>query len=149
MLARLRDAVSLRGQRVDDLHRRLLTAETRLQRMRGTRLQLLQARLDRQNPAVRLALTQRRLQALEQRLRQLPSALLMRRWVRIERAGDRLQALSPLAVLGRGYAIVYLENAAGRGILRDADVAPAGSTIQARLGRGSLRAIVTAKENTP
>jgi exodeoxyribonuclease VII large subunit len=51
-----------------------------------------------------------------------------------------LHATSPLATLGRGYAIVTL--AAGGGVLRDPDDAPPGTEIDARLARGSLRARV-------
>ena len=50
-----------------------------------------------------------------------------------------LNAVSPLATLQRGYAIVA--TADGR-ILRDAADAAAGSLIEARLARGSVRAKV-------
>jgi exodeoxyribonuclease VII large subunit len=51
-----------------------------------------------------------------------------------------LHAMSPLATLGRGYAIVTL--AAGGTIVRDASQAPQGTEIDARLARGRLRARV-------
>jgi exodeoxyribonuclease VII large subunit len=47
--------------------------------------------------------------------------------------------VSPLATLARGYAIVKDER--GR-ILRNADDAPAGTVIEARLAHGQLRAKV-------
>jgi exodeoxyribonuclease VII large subunit len=50
-----------------------------------------------------------------------------------------LQAVSPLATLERGYAIVSIE---GGEILRDAADAQPGSIIEARLARGSIRAKV-------
>jgi exodeoxyribonuclease VII large subunit len=50
-----------------------------------------------------------------------------------------LHAVSPLATLARGYAIVKDER--GR-ILRDAADAPAGTLIEARLAHGHLRAKV-------
>jgi exodeoxyribonuclease VII large subunit len=62
--------------------------------------------------------------------------------MRLERAWVRLQALSPLAVLNRGYAIVYLEDEPER-ILRSAADAQPQQTIRARLAYGSVRAIVT------
>ncbi|MGH8243718.1 MAG: exodeoxyribonuclease VII large subunit, partial [Steroidobacteraceae bacterium] len=65
----------------------------------------------------------------------------------IELAGGRLQAVlrtlhatSPLATLERGYAIVT--RAADGAVLRDPAHAPAGTDIDARLARGSLRARV-------
>jgi exodeoxyribonuclease VII large subunit len=50
-----------------------------------------------------------------------------------------LHAVSPLATLARGYAIVKDEH--GR-ILRNADDAPPGTLIEARLAHGHLRAKV-------
>jgi exodeoxyribonuclease VII large subunit len=64
----------------------------------------------------------------------------------VRRARERLQplvrtlnAVSPLATLDRGYAIVSTE--AGE-ILRDAALAKPGTIIEARLARGRLRAKV-------
>jgi exodeoxyribonuclease VII large subunit len=50
-----------------------------------------------------------------------------------------LQSLSPLATLERGYAIVF--DAAGR-VVSDAATVEPGTTIEARLARGRLRARV-------
>jgi exodeoxyribonuclease VII large subunit len=50
-----------------------------------------------------------------------------------------LNAVSPLATLERGYAIVSIE---GGQILRDAAEARPGTLIEARLARGSIRAKV-------
>jgi exodeoxyribonuclease VII large subunit len=50
-----------------------------------------------------------------------------------------LNAVSPLATLDRGYAIVSGEKGE---ILRDAAAVPVGTTIVARLARGRLRAKV-------
>lgn len=50
-----------------------------------------------------------------------------------------LNAVSPLATLDRGYAIVSIE---GRGILRNAADAATGQIIEARLASGKIRARV-------
>jgi exodeoxyribonuclease VII large subunit len=55
--------------------------------------------------------------------------------------GERLLALSPLAVLARGYAICRL--APDGPILKDATTVPAGSAVRIRLHRGSLGCRVT------
>ncbi len=56
--------------------------------------------------------------------------------LRLASLGGRLGALSPLAVLGRGYALVW--NAAGE-LLRAATDARAGERVRLRLASGSLR----------
>ena len=57
---------------------------------------------------------------------------------RLDALGHRLEALSPLSVLGRGYSLTTTTSADGREVLvRDAtDVAP-GDTIRTRLSRGA------------
>jgi exodeoxyribonuclease VII large subunit len=60
--------------------------------------------------------------------------------MRLDRASARLEALSPLAVLSRGYALVY---AADGALLRSAANADAGETIRVSLARGGLEAKVT------
>ena len=63
---------------------------------------------------------------------------------RLDRASARLQALSPLAVLNRGYAILYLERGTEPPtILRDAAAASPEQKVRARLARGSVRAVIT------
>jgi exodeoxyribonuclease VII large subunit len=57
-------------------------------------------------------------------------------------AGARLDALSPLSVLGRGYAIAT--GPSGRAIL-DAGEVRAGDTVDVRVHRGSFRARVLGK----
>jgi exodeoxyribonuclease VII large subunit len=101
------------------------------------------SRLRRADPSQRLAAARGRLERVVGALaRARVSAIAMWR-VRLERAVGRLEALSPLAVLGRGYALVYGED--GR-LLRDAGEARVGGEVRARLARGSLKA--TVKEST-
>jgi exodeoxyribonuclease VII large subunit len=60
--------------------------------------------------------------------------------MRVNRASVALDALSPLAVLSRGYALLY---AADGKLLRSASETAAGRTIRARLAHGTLEAEVT------
>jgi exodeoxyribonuclease VII large subunit len=140
VLARLRDLIGRRGQRLDDLRQRLEAASTRRLRTPAARLQTLTARLERRNPAVRLALARRRLEAAAQSLHRLAHTLVSARAARVNHASARLEALSPLAVLSRGYALVYT---AGGQLLRDAADVQAGESITARLATGTLEADVT------
>jgi exodeoxyribonuclease VII large subunit len=141
VLGRLRDAVNRREQRVDELRMRLESASERRLRGPALRLAAAEARLRRQDPTHRLALAQGRLVTAAQRLERLRSAMIVGRAVRLEQATARLQALSPLAVLNRGYALVY---AADGTLLRDAGRAKPGEEIRARLAAGSL--VATVKE---
>ena len=59
--------------------------------------------------------------------------------VRIERMGRALEMLSPLAILERGYALVF--DGTGR-LVKDAAQVQAGQEISARLARGEIRATV-------
>ena len=149
VLARLRDAVSARHQRVDELRFRLsaalLAGENRRQRERVARLAALEQRLRRQDPGARMAAAGRRLALAEDRLGRVAGTLVTRRRVRLERTAGRLEALSPLAVLNRGYAIVYAESGA---ILREAGAAVEGELIRARLAQGSVRARIERERDT-
>lgn len=143
VLARLRDTISLRQQRVDELRFRLIAALTRMearrQRAHSARFAALDARLRRHDPTLRLSLARNRLRSAEARLERQPQHITTRPRTRVQQARMRLEALSPLAVLNRGYAIVYADS--GK-ILRDAaDVTP-GQQIRARLAHGNVRATV-------
>jgi len=140
VLLRLRDAIGRRDQHLDELHRRLEEATARRLRNRTQRLEALTIRLRRQHVALRLANSRHRLQIANQRLRQLATQSLAPKIDRLTQATARLQALSPLAVLDRGYAIVYAANGT---ILRSPNETTPGQTITARLAQGSLTAKVT------
>lgn len=144
VLARVRDLINRRSQRHDDLSRRLESAATRRLRAYSTQLASLTTRIERQNPAVRLALAHRRLDAARQRLDRLAASLLASRTARLNHATARLNALSPLAVLNRGYALVYLQKDGtdDSQLLRDASGVQPGDTIRARLAQGNLEAEV-------
>ena len=60
---------------------------------------------------------------------------------RLSAAAGRLRALDPLAILSRGYAVVYREGSAAP--LTDAARASAGDRLRIRLARGELDATVT------
>jgi exodeoxyribonuclease VII large subunit len=139
VLNRLRDSVSRRDQRIDELGLRLNAAATRHLRINTQRVSALIERLRRQNIAVRIATTQRRLQTATNRLLRTSTQTIATHQTRLNRATARLEAMSPLAVLSRGYALVYTENGI---LLRSAADAAPGQTIRARLAEGTLTAKV-------
>ena len=136
---RLQNLIGRRGQRLDDLRHRLESAATRRLRTRATQLAALALRLDRQNPSTRLTLASRRLERAQQSLGRLAHTTVTACTTRLDHAAARLHALSPLAVLNRGYALVY---AADGQLLRNAAAAHTGDPIRARLAQGSLTAEV-------
>jgi exodeoxyribonuclease VII large subunit len=141
-LGRLHPAQALRErmQRLDELQARALMAMRREGRARADRLKRLAAELAAASPAGRVAALRQRSVHAESRLAPTLRHLIARASGRLEAALRALHATSPLATLGRGYAIVTL--AAGGGVLRDPADAPPGTEIDARLALGSLRARV-------
>lgn len=77
-----------------------------------------------------------RLGRLGERLRAAPRLLLERRRFALDRAGARLQALSPSSTLARGYAIVRL----GGEALKDAAAVTAGTLVDVELRSGGFTA---------
>jgi exodeoxyribonuclease VII large subunit len=65
-------------------------------------------------------------------------------WARFRPLLAQLEALSPLAILGRGYAIVW--RMPGRTLIRNAAQLAAGDTISVTLGKGGATAIVKTVE---
>jgi exodeoxyribonuclease VII large subunit len=70
-----------------------------------------------------------------------------RRRARLERAAGRLHALSPLATLGRGYAVARADDAAGRGALTSVGQFVPGMPFVLQLRDGAVRA--TARDVHP
>jgi exodeoxyribonuclease VII large subunit len=89
---------------------------------------------------MRVATMQRRFEGTIQRLHRSSSQFINTRLGPLDRASARLQALSPLAVLSRGYALIYVADGA---LLRSAAKTSIGQTIRAYLAAGTLEAEVT------
>jgi exodeoxyribonuclease VII large subunit len=68
--------------------------------------------------------------------------LLLEGKVRLDRIDTALQALSPLAILERGYALVFDPEG---NLLKDARRVKVGEEISARLAHGEIQASVTKK----
>jgi exodeoxyribonuclease VII large subunit len=152
VLARLRDGIGRRQQRIDELRFRLDYANARVQRHNAARVAALETRLRRHDPTIRIAHIGRRLETAKTRLAAVSQHVATTRRTRLERATLRLNALSPLAVLNRGYAIVYLEGSEPgipETILQNAAAAHPNQTIRARLAQGSVRARILESEQNP
>jgi exodeoxyribonuclease VII large subunit len=108
---------------------------TTLQRQERA-LQALSRRLEARDVTRRFAVIRGRLQAADAKL----SATVQRRTDRgaaaLRTLTGRLDSLSPLAVLARGYAVCWNEERTA--ILRDASLLTRGDNIQVTLARGEL-----------
>lgn len=134
------EGVRRRAQRVDELEFRMEAALARLALARTQNLAMLETRLQRQDVTRKLAADRRQLELLHERLRRTGTQALEGRARQVERLTERADAMSPLRVLERGYALVY--GADGK-LLRSAEAASTGEAIVARLAEGSLEATVT------
>jgi exodeoxyribonuclease VII large subunit len=128
------------AQRLDDLDLRMRLALRANVGARQQRLETLSTRLWRENPRHRLEALCAHAAALRQRLVTVFAGNLNALEQRLTLASRTLDAVSPLATLGRGFAVV--SRASDGTLLRDAAQAPAGTEIDARLARGRLRARV-------
>jgi exodeoxyribonuclease VII large subunit len=136
-----------RAQHLDDLADRAETSLHRTLNRQHQRLAQLETRLRSQNASLRLANDRHRAQSLQQRLRAAHTVPFQRAHTRLNRATSQLEALSPLRVLERGYALVYLgQGGPNDPLLRDATQAPAGTPITAQLAKGRLHAKVTSSD---
>ncbi|WP_158788859.1 exodeoxyribonuclease VII large subunit [Granulicella sp. L46] len=143
ILRRARTTFERRAQHLDDLTDRAETSLNRTLNRQHQRLAQLETRLRRQDATLRLANDRHRFQSLTQRLRATRTIPLQQAHTRLNRATSRLEALSPLRVLERGYALVYAPDGT---LLRNATQAPAGTAITAQLAKGRLRAKVTSTD---
>jgi len=138
--ARIMDLIRQRQQKVDDLTYRLERGERQA-------LEQLRRRWETVSAAVRHYDLRRVLAGIRGEMEAGTSALtaamrnvLLQQRVRVERMGRALEMLSPLAILERGYALVF--DATGQ-LVKDAAQVKAGEEISARVARGEIRATVS------
>ncbi len=161
VFARMQDSIARRQQRVDDMGFRLAQAQARVLKSHLRRLEVLETQLRQHDMRVRLGVMRGQLEARtaglistasrlfaarRTRLDQLTVALeragetvLLRRRSRWERLHSNLQALSPKAILARGYALVF--DARGH-LVKQAAQLKAGEQVRTQLGRGEFTAEV-------
>ena len=140
--ARIMDLLHRRQQRLDDLVYRLAHSQRDIFEGKRRRFETLSA-------AVRHYDARRVLHGIGQQLNAQVSALnatvqtlLLRRRGQLEQLSGQLNALSPLAILDRGYALVF--DRAGQ-LLKDASRVQSGDEIFARLRKGTVTATVKEK----
>jgi exodeoxyribonuclease VII large subunit len=118
LLAAMRHDLGLRGRSLDQIASRLLQA----------------------SPALKVQRTLLRLAALHRQLNTVADAMVKAATHRLDLASRALHAVSPLATLERGYAIVK-DLASGR-VLTDIAQVSAGDRIEAQLAKGVVSATI-------
>ncbi|MDD2326330.1 MAG: exodeoxyribonuclease VII large subunit [Alphaproteobacteria bacterium] len=133
-----RDVMALARTKLEGLAKQLGTAEAHYLHDRKGRLAEMAGRL--RHPRELMAQGQSRLTIAQGRLKAAYGAQVMQTGKKLDRLTVLLEALSPRAVLGRGYALIY--DAKGQLITRCADLA-AGENVRIELQDGQREASVT------
>jgi exodeoxyribonuclease VII large subunit len=138
-MARMQELIARRQQRVDELVFRLSELQRlSLQRFRS-RLDVAAARVRHFDLRRQLASLRRDIAARVSEIGAATQKHLLRYRVRLEQTTARLEELSPVKILDRGYALVF--DAAGN-LVKDAAQVKSGDDIRARLARGEIAAKV-------
>jgi exodeoxyribonuclease VII large subunit len=137
---RIADALNRRQQRLDDWKYRLEKAERQILERHRRRWEVAAAAVRHYDVRRMLAGIRRELNASLTALAAGVRALFMQKQSRLDQISGRLQALSPLAILDRGYALVF--DSSGR-LVKDCEQIQVGEEISARLAKGTFSASVT------
>ncbi len=128
--------VAMQGRHVSELTHALRRAATGLVARRTREQQLRAARLEARDVRRSLAVVRSRLDGAEARLAATGARAIERAHARLASAAGRLESLSPLGVLARGYAVCW--NSQRTAIIRDADTVGPGDHVRVTLHNGEL-----------
>jgi exodeoxyribonuclease VII large subunit len=137
--ARIQDFLGRRGQRLDELVFRLATSFNDSLRRYHRRLEIASARVVHFDFRRTLATTRTQLDGATQTMARVMHARLAADRARLNALAGKLDALSPVKILDRGYALVF--NANGTLVKDVAQIKP-GDRISARVSRGTFNAEV-------
>jgi exodeoxyribonuclease VII large subunit len=146
VFASMTDSIARRQQRLDDLGFRLESLVRARLAEGARRVDLAVSGLGQHDLRQQLKMRRRELASRVQALAAAMRQSLLRRRSRLEQASGKLATLSPVAILERGYSLIF--DAQGALVKDAAQLAP-GDPIQARLARGELRARVESLRNGP
>jgi exodeoxyribonuclease VII large subunit len=141
--ARINELIRQRQQRLDDLTHRMELAERQLLEHMRRRWETISAAVRHYDLRLVLSGMKKELESWTAALVAVTRNVLLQHKVRSERLDTALQSLSPLAILDRGYALVF--DSDGK-LLKDARKVKLGDEISARLAQGEIRAAITKKQ---
>jgi len=141
--ARMMELIHQRQQKLDDLTHRMELAERHLLEHMLRRWEKISAAVRHYDLRLVLSGMRKELESGTSALVSIMRNVLLQHRVRSERLQTALASLSPLAILDRGYALVF--DSEGK-LLKDAHALNVGDEISARLAHGQIQAAVTKKE---
>ncbi len=141
--ARMMEVIRQRQQKLDDLTHRLELAERQLLQQAHRRWEMISATIRHYDLRLVLSGMRKELENGAGALVAIMRNVLLQQRIRSERLRTALESLSPLAILERGYALVFDSNGQ---LLKDVRGIKTGDEISARLARGEVRATVTRKQ---
>ncbi|HKD01809.1 MAG TPA: exodeoxyribonuclease VII large subunit [Terriglobales bacterium] len=136
---RMRGVINQGHQRLDDIEFRLERRERGLLERLRRRWEMAAAAVRHYDARRMLAGIHRELDARVAEIASVMRTTLLRRAGKLDQVSGRLETLSPVAILERGYALVF--DAEGK-LVRVASRLQAGDEISARLGRGTVDSVV-------
>jgi exodeoxyribonuclease VII large subunit len=136
---RMMDLIRRRQQKVDDLSFRLAHAQRGLLETQRRRFESLAAAVRHYDLRLVLSGIRKELDAKVASMAAAARSLLLHRRGRFERLTSQMEALSPVAILERGYALVF--DASGK-LVKDSAQVKSGEDVSARLARGKIVATV-------
>jgi exodeoxyribonuclease VII large subunit len=142
--ARMMELIRQRQQRLDDLTHRMELAERNLLEQMRRRWEMISAAVRHYDLRLVLSGMRKQLDSGTAALVAIMRNVLLQHRVRSERLQTALESLSPLAILERGYALVF--DSDGK-LLKDARGLNVGDEISARFSYGEIRAAVTKKQD--
>jgi exodeoxyribonuclease VII large subunit len=139
---RMMDLIRRRQQKVDDLTNRLAHAQRDLLEAQRRRFETLASAVRHYDLRLVLAGVGKELNARVAAMAAAARNLLLQRRSRLERLTSQMEALSPVAILERGYALVF--DSSGK-LVKDAARVKVGEDVTARLARGQIAATIKNK----
>jgi len=136
---RIMDLIHRRQQRLDELVNRLVQAQRGMFETRRRHFETLAAAVRHYDVRRMLAAVRKEIASQTAALTAAARSLFLQRRSRLDQLSAALEALSPLAILDRGYALVF--DASGK-LLKDVRQIKKGDEISARLARGNVTATV-------
>ena len=140
--ARMMEMIRQRQQTLDDLKHRMELAERHLLERLRRHWESISAAIRHYDARLVLRGMRKELDSKTMALVALTRNRLLQHRVRSERLDTALHSLSPLAILDRGYALVF--DARGK-LLKDVSSLEPGDEVSARLAHGGFQASVTRK----